>query len=400
MTQLDRRLLMGMMAGATVSPLAFPAAADPAALGADIDLLQRIYETLHPGLYRYQTPAEFKLRCASLKASLQKPASVQGQYLALSHLLAQVRCGHTYANFFNQSKSIDAKVVEPANKLPFHFVWLGGRLVVTANPLHIDGIQPGDEIVAIDGVSSDSIQDRLLPFIRGDGANDDKRRALLSVSGGDRIETFDVFYPLLFPIERSHFRLAARRGGNGLVKTIDVAPIDQKTREGMMAQAAKADTPDYWALSWPAPKTAVITMPGWAMYKITWDWRARIQAIFEEIAQKDATGLVIDLRDNEGGNDCGNELIAHLIDEDLPLFANSERRVRFRSTPPDLNPYLDTWDRSFQHLGEGADDLGNGFFRLKNDEDEVRKISPRGRGFVARSLSCLVPKTAPRPSNS
>jgi hypothetical protein len=122
-------------------------------------------------------------------------------------------------------------------------------------------------------------------------------------------------------------------------------------------------------------------MPGWALFDVKWDWKARIQTMFEETAQRGTRALILDLRDNEGGLDCGNEIAAHLIDRELPLFSEYERWVRFRSTPADLDPYLDTWDRSFEHLGEGADDLGNGFFRLKNTEDEVRRIAPKEPRF-------------------
>jgi C-terminal processing protease CtpA/Prc len=122
------------------------------------------------------------------------------------------------------------------------------------------------------------------------------------------------------------------------------------------------------------------------MYEVKWDWRQRIAWMFESIASRDATGLVIDLRENEGGNDCGNEIIARLIDQDLPLFQDYDRLVRFRSTPEDLNPYLDTWDRSFEHLGEGAEDVGRGFYRLQADDDTVRRIAPEGPRFKGKVI--------------
>ncbi len=378
-----RELLTG---AAAMAAMAMPGMAQASGLSADIDLLERIYETLHPGLYRYQTPQQFRERCAALKVAAGKPLDLKGQYLRLSYLLAQVRCGHTYANFFNQTKTAARDLIEPANKLPFHFTWIGGRMVVTANPLAIDGLSAGDEVVAVDGVPAAVIQSRLLPLVRADGANDDKRRKLLCVTGGDRIESFDVYYPLLFPSERSTIKLSLRSPLTRRSRQIAVTPVNQAVRQAMMSAGRDPNKPDYWTLTWPAPRTALITMPGWAIYDAKWDWKARLQSMFEEMAQKAATGLIIDLRDNEGGEDCGNELIAHLITTDLPLFSTTERRVRFRSTPADLNPYLDTWDRSFEHLGEGADDLGNGFFRLKNDEEGLKRISPKGPHFGGKVI--------------
>jgi hypothetical protein len=126
--------------------------AEPAGFAADIDLLQRIYETLHPGLYRYQTPAQFAERCANLKAQAGTASDLPAQYRLLSRLLAEVRCGHTYANFFNQTKVVSKVIIDPANKLPLHFIWFGDRMVVADNPLGVDGLARGDEILLLPGV--------------------------------------------------------------------------------------------------------------------------------------------------------------------------------------------------------------------------------------------------------
>lgn len=391
---LTRRSLMGLAAGVSLAPRALVAAPEATALQADADLLARIYRTLHPGLYRYQTPAQFDERCAALKAALRGRASLSDQYLALSRLLASIRCGHTYANFFNQTRAVAGELIAPRNKLPFHFLWLGPRLVVSGNPLAVDGLSRGDEILAINGVPVAQVQAALLPLVRADGSNDDKRRALLDVTGGDRIETFDVFYPLCFPTDGSAFRLVVHSAATGRTRTVAVDPVDQATRERMAPQTARDATPDYWRLAWPAPRVALVTMPGWAMYEVGWDWRARIAAIFEEIAHRGARGLIVDLRDNEGGNDCGNELVARLIDRELPLLGAGRRLVRFRSTPADLNPYLDTWDRSFEHLGEGAADVGDGFYQLTDDEDEVRRITPKGPRFRGRVVVLSGPQNS------
>ncbi len=388
-----RRAALSGLVGVAMAAPTFAADPDPAGLHHDVDLLRRVYDTLHPGLYRYQTPALFAAGCEALKAASRRPASLGAQYLALSRLLAQVRCGHTYANFFNQSAAVSRALFEAPTKLPFHFVWIGPRMVVLANPRGVDGLARGDEILAIDGVPAAAVQAKLLPYMRADGSNDDKRRSLLEVTGADRIESFDVFHSLLFPVRSDAFTLTRRAAAGGATRTLRVGAIDLAARRAMAPRAADKTSPDYWSLAWPASGVALLTMPSWAMYDVKWDWRARIDALFDEIAAKSARGLIIDLRDNEGGDDCGEAIIAHLIEADLPLGADDERRVRFRSTPPDLNRYLDTWDRSFEHLGEGAEDLGNGFFRLKTDLGAGR-IAPKGPRFKGQVAVLAGPKNS------
>lgn len=85
---------------------------------------------------------------------------------------------------------------------------------------------------------------------------------------------------------------------------------------------------------------------------------------------------------NEGGLDCGHEILARLIDQDLHLDGD-ERRVRYRTTPADLDPYLKTWDNSFRNWGDDAVDLRNGFYRLKADGGAFFFLQLPGSGLEA-----------------
>ena len=135
--------------------------------------------------------------------------------------------------FFNQNEIITKALFEPADKLPFHFVWIGDRMVVSGNPREVDGLARGDEILSVDGTPSPVIQARLIPYMRADGANDDKRRALLDVTGSDRIESFDVFHPLLFPRADERITLVRRRSLDDVVQTIRVNAIGLAERRAM-----------------------------------------------------------------------------------------------------------------------------------------------------------------------
>lgn len=72
----------------------------------------------------------------------------------------------------------------------------------------------------------------------------------------------------------------------------------------------------------------------------------------------------MDLRANEGGNDCGDGLLARLAPRDL-TFETSEERLRFTRTPAALDPFLDTWDDSFRTLGVDSEPLGDGWYRRR-----------------------------------
>src|SRR5271163_3836441 len=93
----------------------------------DVEVLRHAYEELHPGLYRYNTKAEMDAKFEALRKELSQDRSLPDAYLAFSVFAAQVKCGHTYPNFFNQEKTIAAALFQGRNRVPFYFRWLGGR---------------------------------------------------------------------------------------------------------------------------------------------------------------------------------------------------------------------------------------------------------------------------------
>jgi len=346
----------------------------------DIAILRKAYMAIHPGLYRYATPADVAARFDALEAAFAKGLDLQSAFLTLSRFLATVKCGHTYANFFNQSDKVAAALFGGRNKVPFEFRWLGMRMIVTENRSRDARLVPGTEVLAIDGRPVAAILNELMAFARADGGNDAKRRALLEVRGGDDYETFDVFFGLLYPA--SAFRLTVRLPGQSAEFVLEIPALDLAERRSTQRKPAAKDAAK-WTLSFPAERTALLTMPDWVMYNTKWDWRGFLDATFAEMKDRRATGLVVDLRENEGGNDCGDEIIARLIDRDLPLEAY-ERRVRYRRTPGDLDAYLDTWDPSFKTLGEKAEDVGGGFYRLPVNPETQNLIRPKGPRFTGK----------------
>lgn len=346
-------------------------------IAGDIDILQRAYTLMHPGLYRYATPDAVARRFAGLKQAWSRDQTRSEAFTSLSRFLGTVRCGHTYANFYNQKDAVADELFGGRDKLPVQFRLFGDRMVVTKNLSADPHLAPGAEILSIDGRSPREIVAGLLPYVRADGSNDAKRRALLEVRGEEAYETFDVFHPRVLPARDGVFSLRVRPAGSRRAMRIEVPAIDLVARRAARSTPRDRNAPQ-WTLAWPDAATALLTMPNWALYNSTWDWRGFLDAAFDEIQSRGARALVVDLRANEGGLDCGDEIVARCIDSDIGADSN-RRLVRFRTAPQDLWPYLDTWDNSFREIGKEASEAGGGFFRLADSARAV--IKPKGPRF-------------------
>lgn len=381
---------MGAASSAGDVPYA-PAARD---LVGDADLLQRAFEALHPGLHRYNTPLQVREHFALLRSELasaaEDPQWLAASYLALSRLTARIRCGHTYANFHNQSRPVQEQLLERPGRVPFEFRWLDGRMVVTRDLGDERCLPPGTEIASIEGEPAAGILGRLLPYVRADGANDGKRIALLEVQGLEAYETFDVFYGLLSPLG-DVVDLEVRRPGEARVRRMSLRTLGHAQRL-IARRHVESDPQSGWRLLAGGPGMAILRMPTWALYNTTWDWRRFLAQSFEMLDRHPARALVIDLRGNEGGLDVGNEILPYLTSREI-VIDQPPRLVRYRDVPPDLNPCLDTWDDSFRHWGDDARPVDARYYALRPaaGESAALRVLPRKPRFTGQVFVLIGP---------
>ena len=379
MRHLTRRSLLQAGAVSMLAAPAFGRDVSQADLRGDVVILRRAWETMHPGLYRYSSPGQISARLDALDIAWAAPGSFRDRFLALSRVTASVRCGHTYPNPYNGGEAVIAGLYPDRALVPFRFRWLAGRMVVTHDDSAERALPRGTIITAIDGVETTELLNRLIPLARADGSNDAKRISLMEVRGDDRYETFDIHLPLILPelAERASFTLA-----DGSVIQAGLQTLAER-KAASSAAGPRDDHANPWSLTMDADGIARLTMPGWALYDSDFGWEAWLGQTMDDLTAQAARGLIVDLRGNEGGLDCGDLIVSRLIDRDLML-PTTRRFVRYRRAPDDLRPYLDTWERSFLDWGDAAAGPGDdGLYRLSRPDDsgERQIIRPQGRRF-------------------
>lgn len=391
----DRRKFLGASGAAaamscwpTRSLAVAPAAEDkiePAAMIGDLAIVEQAYGALHPGLDRYLGRDRFAARITELKRWSAPGRSAGAWFVELGRLTAAVRCGHSYPNPVNQSDALMAAILDGRDRVPFAFRWIGGNMVVTRTLRGDVPLRPGQIIDSIDGTGAAELLRRMLPLARADGGNDAKRRALMQVDGTGRFGAFDIYRSLVAPA-RGDGSVLVRSGGRSLL----LPGMSDAERQRAQANAGEREGWEFGVRD----GVGVLTMPTWAMYNSKWDWRGFIDAAVDRLIDESARGLVVDLRDNEGGNDCGDHLLRRLVARPLAM-PDYRSFVRYRKTPDALAPYLDTWDKSFRDWGDSARPSDRpGYFRLvrAGDSDTGDTIVPAGRRFKGK-VAVLVSAT-------
>ena len=357
-----------------------------ASLREDMAVLKRALTQLHPGLFRYNDAASLERHFAALEASIGTDRSLRDAYLAFSRLTGAIRCGHTFASFWNQPKDLKAALFDGADKLPFTFRLVDRRMIVTANVSEDDRLGRGAEVLSIDEVPVAAILERLLPLVKADGSNDGKRLYSLQVTGQGQFEPFDSYHPLVLPPRGGAYRVEFRAAGGatpvgGAMRGITRA--ERKTRLASRHGVKETADDDLWEFRLLDDRTGYVRIGTFVTWNSKRDWKGFLRDAFAELGRKGVPNLVLDLRGNEGGADeVGAELVGYLVPRKVTVPAN-QTLLRYVRVAPDLLPHLDTWDKSFFDVTGRVTPGGNNFYALTG-EGGAMTLKPNGRGYAGK----------------
>ncbi|MEM6263764.1 MAG: S41 family peptidase [Bacteroidota bacterium] len=365
---------------------------DPAALTSDAKLLGEALWKLHPGIFRYHDSTSFYEALASLEQKFTKPHSYAEAYKEISRFTATLKCGHTYANPFNQTGVVKHVILDQPDKLPFGLQWLDRKLYITKNVAPDDELQRGTQILAINGMSIDQLADSLLILTRGDGDNHAKRFNDLNVAGYNTYEVFDVYMPLFLPPNEGFYELTVQQPGAVESHSIKVQALTRADRNRAIYKKFP-DMPrrydDTWSFKLLNPKTGYLKMGTFTIWNFEMDWKKFLDDAFKTLKKEEVLNLVIDIRGNEGGAD---EVLAvlnnYLLKEDCTQNAFEDRQ-RFNYLPEYLRPYISTWDKSVYDFRETTKSCGANFYMPIEGTLGVNKY-PKGKKAYQGKVYLLV----------
>ena len=274
----------------------------PAQLREDFDGFRRTIENLHPALYAVTPKPVFDRRLDAAAAALDHPMDVTEFRRHLAPLMAAIGCGHS------------SLWMPPPWWQAVPERWFPLAVAVTDEGLytirHLSdslAVSPGRRITAINGISAAVLRDTLLSGISGDGGNCAYRTDVLERRFADYLALH-----LGFP---ERFRITMEATGSAPSSTLDLAPVPRAAVE------AARTVPPRRSLE-ILPDAAVLTLNHFNYYHDRDNFTAFLAESFAAIKASGASALILDLRDNNGGDPySAAELLRYLIARPTPYWA-------------------------------------------------------------------------------
>ncbi|MEM7802098.1 MAG: S41 family peptidase [Chloroflexota bacterium] len=354
-----------------------------AELLADAAILYEALDTLHPGLFRHIDQGTFNLAYTDLEAMFATDLTLPQAYLAISQFLGAIQDGHTYANFYNQNSRVINQVFAGADKLPFYFRIIDGRMIVTESAIEIEEgiLDRGTEIRTINGTPVEAILTSLLPYVKADGGNDLKRYYDLQVSGIPQYEWFDIFYPLLFPSTAEEFIFEIDAAApDGTEFSFETAGVKSGWRAKQIENrytTPLASPNELWAFNIISDDVAVLRMRTFAVWNSALDWETFLEDAFRQLESSSTPNLIIDIRGNEGGLDIIPATIDTYISQQPLEESFPNAYVAYETVPESLDPYLNSWDSNLKDLTGEVEPIDNRLYGFV-ENDRTRYTSAFG----------------------
>lgn len=355
----------------------------PAEAAADIALMRRALETIHPGLYRRASRQMIDRAFARLEQSAARGISDAELYREVSLMLADIRCNHTKAE---QPRAIGRWRQTNPSHLPFRFTILDGRMIVVSADPAQTGLSRGTEVLSINDRSVASLIETLGAYVPIDGDTIWSRATGLASDGDLMGSDFDHFYPYVFgPTDT--FNLTVRDTDGGMSRQVSVKPVsfDAWTSlpddgNGYRANFSETTT---WRLI--DPQTAYLRVGTFVNYRQPVDAQVFYGQIFTAIKASGATRLILDLRDNGGGSGDATYALADFLTT-RPYVWNSVisyKAVRYGDLPDSISTWGDR-DAIFNPPMDRFTQMADGSYALNPSEspEELLPRTPSANAFT------------------
>ena len=272
----------------------------------DIDYTEKYLTKFHPDPYRYCSKDSLHAFIEHVKAKIDTPLTEMQLRFYIKQIVAKIGCGHSDAA---ASKGY-AKAVKTLNRpiLPINaFIVDTNHLIVLNNLSSDTSIKAGDELLSINNRSSNQILKTIYSIYTSDGFNETYKKQ------GIKYSWFKYYYSFCYGFHPNY--TLKIKNTSGVISTHTLQSISSH-KDTTILPIKNASTAIYktktcqFSLVNDNTKIAVIDIDAFKGI----GWRRFMKRSFRTIKAAGIKNLVIDLRENGGGQIAdGMNLLSYLV---------------------------------------------------------------------------------------
>ncbi len=282
----------------------------------DFKIFKTSMQEMHAGLYWFITPQKFNALYDSVYATLKDNEDAEQFYIKVRLCMASLKHGHDGVEWTNREPGINYKMnAMPANRkhLPFVMEYLDDKLYILNNCSNNKKITNGSEIVSINGKTITSLNKQMLQYIFANGRNTTFKYKMLGF-----YFQFHYLYQVLYPAETTYKIGIIPYQSKKKIDVVANAELPQTIDDRYQQQTGKSinswDTLFNYKVLDKSKGIGYCKMETFSTQRFD-KGDAKLldvlEKMFVQIKSDNIKSLVVDVRNNEGGDDSWQTAISY-----------------------------------------------------------------------------------------
>lgn len=291
----------------------------------DFLILRKTLETTYPSLYRFTDSLHITEYLDDQLESLGRSMTELEFYKTIVLTCARINDEHIIPT---PSKDYYQSLQDASHYFPFSLKVIDRRLFIFKNFNLQEKLPTGSEILSINGHSVEEILSILLPTIPSDGyIQTFNIRHLEDYSMTQNQNLFDLNYPI-FIEDVDSFRIELIRPETKSEKsTVSVPGLDFNDYKKFYRQRIGYKAP--LEFKYLGNRTAYLRISSFLKYHrddFKQEFYSLYDSIFTHLRKRETENLILDLRNNEGGDGTGEKLLTYLLTRPYRHFDFTEEK--------------------------------------------------------------------------
>ena len=282
----------------------------------DFKIFKISMQEMHAGVYWFITPERFSTLYDSVYTKLKDNEDAEQFYIKIRFCMAAIHHGHDGVEWTNRQPGLNYKMnAMPADRkhLPFIMEYLGDKLYILNNCSSNKKIINGSEIVSINGKIITSLTKQMLQYIFANGRNTTYKYKMLGF-----YFQFHYLYQMLYPTETNYKIGIIPYKSKKKMEVLVNAELPQTIADRYQQQTGKSinfwDSLFAYKLLDKAKGIGYCKMETFSTQRFDTDsikLAAVLEKMFAQIKADNVKSLVVDVRNNEGGDDSWQTAISY-----------------------------------------------------------------------------------------